>query len=89
VTVTWCLYLLTVGAGLGQERYESFGELYLYCYRVAGTVGLMTLPILGKHAFTRVRVLWTQVEKAKLRCYIARTVILLLSYASLYLTHDI
>mmetsp|Transcript_34074 Transcript_34074/g.49501 ORF Transcript_34074/g.49501 Transcript_34074/m.49501 type:complete len:425 (-) Transcript_34074:224-1498(-) len=33
--------------GLGQERYETFDELYLYCYRVAGTVGLMTLPVLG------------------------------------------
>ena len=33
--------------GLGQERYESFDELYLYCYWVAGTVGLMTLPVLG------------------------------------------
>jgi len=29
--------------GLGQERYKTFDELYLYCYRVAGTVGLMTL----------------------------------------------
>lgn len=34
-------------AGLGQERYGTFEDLYLYCYRVAGTVGLMTLPILG------------------------------------------
>jgi 15-cis-phytoene synthase len=33
--------------GLGQDRYETFDELYLYCYRVAGTVGLMTLPIFG------------------------------------------
>lgn len=33
--------------GLGQDRYENFEQLYLYCYRVAGTVGLMTLPILG------------------------------------------
>jgi phytoene synthase len=32
---------------LGQDRYKNFEELYLYCYRVAGTVGLMTLPILG------------------------------------------
>ena len=30
-----------------QERYQTFDDLYLYCYRVAGTVGLMTLPILG------------------------------------------
>jgi 15-cis-phytoene synthase len=33
--------------GMGQDRYQNFDELYLYCYRVAGTVGLMTLPILG------------------------------------------
>ena len=33
--------------GMGQDRYETFDELYLYCYRVAGTVGIMTLPILG------------------------------------------
>eukprot|EP00981_Chlorochromonas_danica_P002231 scaffold437_cov168-Ochromonas_danica.AAC.48 len=32
--------------GLGQDRYANFADLYLYCYRVAGTVGLMTLPIL-------------------------------------------
>lgn len=30
-----------------QSRFETFDELYLYCYRVAGTVGLMTLPIMG------------------------------------------
>jgi len=28
-------------------RYETFQELEVYCYRVAGTVGLMTLPVLG------------------------------------------
>jgi len=33
--------------GLGQDRYETFDELHLYCYRVAGTVGLMSLPIFG------------------------------------------
>lgn len=33
--------------GMGQDRYANFDELYVYCYRVAGTVGLMTLPILG------------------------------------------
>lgn len=33
--------------GMGQDRYQDFSELYLYCYRVAGTVGIMTLPILG------------------------------------------
>ena len=33
--------------GMGKDRYATFDELYVYCYRVAGTVGLMTLPILG------------------------------------------
>ena len=28
-------------------RYDTFDELYTYCYRVAGTVALMTIPILG------------------------------------------
>ncbi len=32
---------------LYRSRYETFEDLYLYCYRVAGTVGLMTSPILG------------------------------------------
>lgn len=33
--------------GLGQDRYESFEDLHLYCYRVAGTVALMCLPVFG------------------------------------------
>jgi len=32
---------------LDQNRFESFEELYVYCYRVAGTVGLMMMPIMG------------------------------------------
>ena len=32
---------------LGQDRYDTFDELHLYCYRVAGTVGLMSLPVFG------------------------------------------
>lgn len=32
---------------LGTEVYESFDDLHLYCYRVAGTVGLMCLPVFG------------------------------------------
>lgn len=28
-------------------RYKNFQELYLYCYYVAGTVGLMSVPIMG------------------------------------------
>lgn len=30
-----------------QCRFETFDDLYVYCYRVAGTVGLMTLPIMS------------------------------------------
>jgi len=32
---------------LGTDIYESFDDLHLYCYRVAGTVGLMCLPVFG------------------------------------------
>ncbi|MCU0524893.1 MAG: phytoene synthase [Elainella sp. Prado103] len=32
---------------LYRSRYETFDELKLYCYRVAGTVGLMTTPVMG------------------------------------------
>ncbi|XP_062198711.1 phytoene synthase 3, chloroplastic-like [Phragmites australis] len=32
---------------LKKSRYRSFDELYLYCYYVAGTVGLMTVPVMG------------------------------------------
>ncbi len=32
---------------LHTHRYSSFGELELYCYRVAGTVGLMTQEVMG------------------------------------------
>ncbi|XP_022943564.1 phytoene synthase 2, chloroplastic-like [Cucurbita moschata] len=28
-------------------RYDTFEELYLYCYYVAGTVGLMSVPVMG------------------------------------------
>ncbi|XP_076948128.1 phytoene synthase 2, chloroplastic-like [Bidens hawaiensis] len=30
-----------------KSRYEDFQELYLYCYYVAGTVGLMSVPVMG------------------------------------------
>ncbi|CAM0948642.1 unnamed protein product [Alopecurus aequalis] len=32
---------------LWKSRYQTFDELYLYCYYVAGTVGLMTVPVMG------------------------------------------
>ncbi|XP_075489597.1 phytoene synthase 2, chloroplastic-like [Primulina tabacum] len=30
-----------------KNRYANFHELYLYCYYVAGTVGLMSVPVMG------------------------------------------
>ncbi|VEU44970.1 unnamed protein product [Pseudo-nitzschia multistriata] len=32
---------------LGTDTYDVFDDLHLYCYRVAGTVGLMCLPVFG------------------------------------------
>ncbi|KAF8389617.1 hypothetical protein HHK36_024136 [Tetracentron sinense] len=32
---------------LKKWRYKNFDELYLYCYYVAGTVGLLSVPIMG------------------------------------------
>ncbi len=32
---------------LERNRYQTFDDLYLYCYRVAGTVGLMSTAIMG------------------------------------------
>ncbi|XP_075510446.1 phytoene synthase 2, chloroplastic [Primulina tabacum] len=32
---------------LRKSRYANFDELYLYCYYVAGTVGLMSVPVMG------------------------------------------
>ncbi|KAJ4912218.1 hypothetical protein Rs2_06839 [Raphanus sativus] len=32
---------------LRKSRYNSFDDLYLYCYYVAGTVGLMSVPVMG------------------------------------------
>lgn len=34
---------------LSKNRYKDFEELYLYCYRVAGVVGLIMLKILGSN----------------------------------------
>ncbi|GKV00256.1 hypothetical protein SLEP1_g12978 [Rubroshorea leprosula] len=32
---------------LKKSRYKNFDELYLYCYYVAGTVSLMSVPVMG------------------------------------------
>lgn len=37
---------------LHRSRYETFEELKLYCYRVAGTVGLMSEAVMGTQAPT-------------------------------------
>jgi 15-cis-phytoene synthase len=37
---------------LYRSRYETFEELKLYCYRVAGTVGLMSAQIMGLESFS-------------------------------------
>lgn len=29
------------------RRYQTYDELYGYCYKVAGTVALMTTPVMG------------------------------------------
>jgi len=36
-----------VESDLSRTRYATFAELYTYSYRVAGTVGLLTLPVFG------------------------------------------
>ena len=30
-----------------KSRYQTYDELYEYCYRVAGTVALMVNPVMG------------------------------------------
>ncbi len=40
---------------LVKPRYETFDELYEYCYKVAGTVGLMTTPVMGVDPTYKVR----------------------------------
>ncbi len=37
---------------LAPARYASWDDLYVYCYRVAGTIGLITSPILGARTTT-------------------------------------
>jgi phytoene synthase len=37
---------------LYRSRYETFEELNLYCYRVAGTVGLMSAAVMGLEPFS-------------------------------------
>jgi phytoene synthase len=46
------------------KRYETFDELYVYCYRVASTVGLMSSEIFGYEN----RKLWNTPKRSELRC---------------------
>ena len=38
-----------------KTRYRTYDELYEYCYRVAGTVALMTMPVMGMDPSYKVR----------------------------------
>lgn len=49
---------------LYRNRYETFDELYLYCYRVAGTVGLMSEAVMGVDENQR-NAPWVQPEQEK------------------------
>eukprot|EP00252_Welwitschia_mirabilis_P013119 TRINITY_DN289_c0_g1_i1.p1 TRINITY_DN289_c0_g1~~TRINITY_DN289_c0_g1_i1.p1 ORF type:complete len:368 (-),score=60.50 TRINITY_DN289_c0_g1_i1:39-1142(-) len=40
---------------LKKSRYRSFEELFLYCYYVAGTVGLMSVPVMGISSDSKAR----------------------------------
>lgn len=47
---------------LYRSRYETFEALHLYCYRVAGTVGLMSSAVMGLEPFCdRLRPPWVNV----------------------------
>jgi len=48
---------------LYRRRYETFDELNLYCYRVAGTVGLMSCAVLGLNSYSQTP--WSQPPDAK------------------------
>ncbi|MBW4466677.1 MAG: phytoene synthase [Pegethrix bostrychoides GSE-TBD4-15B] len=49
---------------LYRSRYETFEELQLYCYRVAGTVGLMTTPVMGVDTSNQ-RTPWAKAQESK------------------------
>lgn len=46
--------------------YETYDELYDYCYRVAGTVALMSVPVMGVDKAYKVRSTnWAKLEACK------------------------
>lgn len=40
---------------LVKSRYDTYDELYEYCYRVAGTVACMSMPVMGVDPAYKVR----------------------------------
>lgn len=48
---------------LVKTRYQTFDELYEYCYRVAGTVALMTMPVMGVNPKFMVSQLWVSRQR--------------------------
>ncbi len=45
---------------LYRSRYKTFEDLHLYCYRVAGTVGLMSASVMGTIPPDRLRMPWSR-----------------------------
>lgn len=43
---------------LVKSRYRTYDELYEYCYKVAGTVALMSVPVMGVDPAYKVGRLW-------------------------------
>ena len=61
LTVFWCAPQIDgMRMDLVKPRYETYDELYEYCYKVAGTVGLMTTPVMGVDPSYTVRALFLQ-----------------------------
>lgn len=46
---------------LVKSRYRNYDELYEYCYKVAGTVALMSVPVMGVDPTYKVRALTRRV----------------------------
>jgi phytoene/squalene synthetase len=51
---------------LVKPRYHTYDELYEYCYKVAGTVALMVMPVMGLDPVYKVRQL---LADARSTCY--------------------
>jgi hypothetical protein len=50
---------------ISKARYKTYDELYEYCYRVAGTVALMVMPVMGVDPTYKVRTLHSCIECVK------------------------